>query len=433
MLNHAYTPSNNATNIQRTHSKEKPKYISTFSNFSSNKNNNNNFILTDNQRNINKFKSQKKQRQKDSYMKNLTENKHSTFFENNIINNIKLKNYSNLLIKNTKLVRNVNPKIKNKAKNKSQSLLKPNIEIENSNTNKIITNSNNIDNISTNTNSRLNTNNNKRYRKNISEHDLVNNILNTFTNYNFPKNVNSKVNNYSNYSSKKRISYSKNNNNNIAKKSLKQNNNNINNINITRPKTASDTKLFRSSSGYSYINNNLFYTNSFFNGFNNDNPNNLNYIPTWGNSPEYSNNNENNNNQNSKHKNNKGPYIGKIIKNYKNNDLNCIFNMNLIPPASVNNIQDYFKNLYKVEYNGEGKNKKHNKSIKKEKDKESRENTNEGISLKIINEDNKKIVNNKKNEINSNKIDEESIEEIHYYYVTMVQNGKNFEKKLNKK
>jgi hypothetical protein len=313
-------------NLQRSHSKEKnQKFISPFTNFSSNKNLNNNFILSENQRNINKFKSQKKQRQKDSYSKNLTENKHSTFFENNNINNIKLKNYSNLMIKNSKIMRNMNSKNKAKIKNKSQSLLKPNLEIENPN---------NIDNISTNTHSRLNTNNNnntnnKRYRKNISEHDLVNNILNTFTNYNFPKNINSKINNYTNYSSKKKINYGKNVNNNInsTKKTMKQNSN-INNMN--RPKTASETKLFRSSSGYSYINNNLFYTNSFFNGFNGDIPNHLNYIPTWGNSPDFANNNGN---CNSKQKNNKAPIIGKIIKNYKNNDLNCIFNMNLIPPS----------------------------------------------------------------------------------------------------
>ena len=423
MNTHPITPSNNMTNMQRSNSKEKnQKFVSAFTNFSSNKNLINNFILSENQRNINKFKSQKKQRQKDSYSKNLTENKHSTFFENNYINNIKLKNYSNFMVKNSKLMRNMNQKNKSKIKNKSQSLLKPNIEIENPN---------NIDNISTNAHSRLNTNNtnnnnnnNKRYRKNISEHDLVNNIINTFTNYNFPKNINSKINNYSNYTTKKKISYGKNSNNNInnQKRSLKQNNN-ISNIN--RPKTASESKLFRSSSGYSYINNNLFYTNSFFNGFNGDIPNQINYIPTWGNSPEFGNNNSN---FNSKQKNNKGPIIGKIIKNYKNNDLNCIFNMNLIPPSSVNNIQDYFKNLYKVEYNNENRSKKREKNIKKDK-----ENNNEGINLKIINEDNERINANKINEIKNIKNWEESIEEIHYYYVHMVQSGKNLEKKLNKK
>ena len=127
-------------------------------------------------------------------------------------------------------------------------------------------------------------------------------------------------------------------------------------------------------------------------------------------------------------KNNKGPIIGKIIKNYKNNDLNCIFNMNLIPPSSVNNIQDYFKNLYKVEYNNENRSKKREKNIKKDK-----ESNNEGINLKIINEDNKRINANKINEIKNIKNWEESIEEIHYYYVHMVQSGKNLEKKLNKK
>ena len=102
--------------------------------------------------------------------------------------------------------------------------------------------------------------------------------------------------------------------------------------------------------------------------------------------------------------------------------------MNLIPPSSVNNIQDYFKNLYKVEYNNENRSKKREKNIKKDK-----ENNNEGINLKIINEDNKRINANKINEIKNIKNWEESIEEIHYYYVHMVQSGKNLEKKLNKK
>ena len=429
MSNQQFTPSNNINKIKGSHSKEKTnKFLSTFNNFSSNQNQITNFILSENQRNINKFKSQKKLRQKDSYSKNLTENKHSTFFDSNNINNIKLKNYSNIMIKNSKLIRNMNSKNKYKTKNKSQSLLKPNIEIETPNS----TNTNhNIDNMSTNAHSRLNTNNNtnnKRYKKNISEHDLVNNILNTFTNYNFPKNLNTKINNYTNFSNKKKLSYNKNklgnnniNNNNDMKRSLRQNGtNNINNLN--RPKTASETKLFRSSSGYSYINNNLFYTNSFFNGFNGDIPNQVNYIPTWGNNQEY-----NNNGNNNKQKNNKQPIIGKIIKNYKNNDLNCIFNMNLIPPSSVNNIQDYFKNLYKVEYNGDGKNKKHEKNVKKEKD------NIEGISLKFINEENKRVMESKLNEIKNKKLCEESVEEIHYYYVNMIQEGKIFEKKLIKK
>ena len=396
---HQNTPSNNMANIQRSHSKEKPqKYISAFTNFSSHKNHINN-ILSENQRNINKLKTQKKLRQKDSYSKNLTENKHSTFFEYNNVNNIKLKNFSNLMIKNSKIMRNLNNKSKNKTKNKSQSLLKPNLEIETHNSN---TNNDNM-------------------------------ILTTFTNYNFPKNVNPKINNFTNYSTKKKISYNNKNKLGNNNNGIKRNNNNIN---PSKAKTTSDTKLFRSSSGYSYINNNLICTNSFFNGFNGEIPNQINYIPTWGNSPEYTNSNintnENNNNQNnSKQKNNKAPFVGKIIKNYKNNDLNCIFNMNLIPPmTSVNNIQDYFKNLYKLEYNGDRKNKKQDKNSKKEKE-------NEGINLKIINEENKKVGNNKINETkNNNDIEglcESSVEEIHYYYVYMIQGGKNLETKLIKK
>ena len=380
-MNQPYsTPQNsNISNIPRNSSKEKvQKYISSFSNYYSNKNKN--YLISDTQRNLIKFKSQKKPRQKDSYSKHFTENNNHNIFESNDINNIKLKNYS--------LMRNNNSKnkLKNKQKNKSHGLLKPNFEIDTNPTT-------NIDNINTKNNSRLNTNNNKRYRKNISEHDLVNNILNTFTNYNFPKNLNSKIS-YSNCSSKKKLSYSKNKVINTNATNITKKNNNMN-----RPRTSSDTKLFRSSSGYSYINNNLFYTNSFFNG---DIPNQINnYLPTWNNNQE----------NNSKIKNSKGPIIGKIVKNYKNNDLNCIFNMNLIPPLSqVNNIQDYFKNLYKVEYNG----KKFEKNGKKEKESE----TNDAKNLR-----------DKKNKEEKDF----SVEEIHYYYINMIQNGKNMEKKLNKK
>ena len=388
-MNQQYsTPQNaNISNIPRNNSKEKmQKYISSFSNFYINKNKN--FLISDTQRNLAKFKSQKKPRQKDSYVKHFTENNPQNFFENN-------KNYS--LMRNNN--NNSKSKLKNKQKNKSHGLLKANLEIE---TNP----SNNIDNISTKNNSRINTNNNnnKRYRKNISEHDLVNNILNTFTNYNFPKNLNPKIN-YSNYSSKKKLNYNKNksmNNNNITNGIKKPTKSTNNTGNINRPRTASDTKLFRSMSGYSYVNNNLFYTNSFFNGDNNQITNN-NYIPTWSNNPEH----------NNKIKNNKGPIIGKIVKNYKNNDLNCIFNMNLIPPMSpVNNIQDYFKNLYKVEYNG----KKFEKSAKKEKEKDN--DINDLKDLKDKKNKDEKIF---------------SVEEIHYYYINMIQNGKKMEKKLMKK
>ena len=172
MNQHYSTPQNaNISNIPRNNSKEKmQKYISSFSNFYINKNKN--FLISDTQRNLAKFKSQKKPRQKDSYVKHFTENNPPNFFENN-------KNYS--LMRNNN---NSKSKLKNKQKNKSHGLLKANLEIE---TNP----SNNIDNISTKNNSRINTNNNnnKRYRKYISDHDLVNNILNTFTNYNFPKNT----------------------------------------------------------------------------------------------------------------------------------------------------------------------------------------------------------------------------------------------------
>ena len=87
--------------------------------------------------------------------------------------------------------------------------------------------------------------------------------------------------------------------------------------------------------------------------------------------------------------------------------------MNLIPPMSpVNNIQDYFKNLYKVEYNG----KKFEKSAKKEKEKDN--DINDLKDLKDKKNKDEKIF---------------SVEEIHYYYINMIQNGKKMEKKLMKK
>ena len=201
---------------------------------------------------------------------------------------------------------------------------------------------------------------NKKYKKNISEHDLVNNILNTFSNCNPQKGVNIKLN----FTSKKKLNTDKTNKNKTKTKSS------------AKARHSSDTKLLRSSSGYSHINSKISQTNSFFSGNNNK----MGYVSTCGNNPDWTTKNFANimkgsskKNTNSKHNNNnkysKSPVIGKIIKNYKNNDLKCIFNMNLMQPVTpLNNIQQYFKNLYKLEYNSDNKVKKINKKNKKEKD-----------------------------------------------------------------
>ena len=387
-------------NINNSQSKEKSKnYLSVFSNIENSKNR----YLSENQRNLTQFNS-KKIIKKESHSKNKTniKNKNKAFLVSLNDNNI-LKLYSNLYTKSSKIVKNN----KNNTKNKSHYLSKPQIEIE-------INNINNSKNI---TNPKM-----KKYKKNISEYDLVSNILNSFNNSNFPKSTNNKANN---------------------KKNM-----------------ASDTKLLRSSSGYSYINN-MAQTNSFFNG---NHSNNLGYISTWGNSPDMTNinykspNKKNNSNNNSnKNKNNKEPIIGKIIKNYKNNDLNCIFNMNLIPPISpLNNIQDYFKNLYKIEYNSDYRihKNKNNSNIKKEnhnKKRAHKERVRDGdkdrekeIKTKSNNEDysqskntmtksNESKIKKEKYSIENNKYYNDSPEEIHFYLINSIQNSKNMICNLNKK
>ena len=304
---------NNINKNRTNQSQKRQKSKNYFINFGSK----DNLYLSENQRNLTNFNSQKKIKQKgsNSNNKNNIKNKESLVAFNN--NNIKLKNFSNLIDKTS------NGKKNNNKRNKSHYLSKPQLEIE-------INNRNNSNNVIA-CHSKLV--NNKIYKKNISEHDLVNNILNTFTN--FPKrNINL------NFSSKKKLE-------NYDKNKIKRDNTTDNKkLNQNGIKLSSDTKLLRSSSGYSPINTNLAQTNSFFNG---NGPNQLGYISTYGINPDLTNNNISNmirisnqkkNNNNIKHiNNNKGPIIGKIIKNYKNNDLNCIFNMNLIPPAThINNI-----------------------------------------------------------------------------------------------
>ena len=394
-------------NINNSQSKEKSKnYLSVFSNQESSKNR----YLSENQRNLTQFNS-KKIIKKESHSKNKSnvKNKNKAFLASLNDNNI-LKLYSNLYTKSSKIAKNN----KNNSKNKSHYLSKPQLEIELNN----INNANNSKYI--NTNPKI-----KKYRKNISEHDLVSNILTSFNNSNFPKSTNNKTNNKKN---------------------------------MAKTRHASDTKLLRSSSGYSYINN-MAQTNSFFNG---NHSNNLGYISTWGNSPEITNinfkspnkkNSNNNNNKNKKNKNNKEPMVGKIIKNYKNNDLNCIFNMNLIPPISpINNIQDYFKNLYKIEYNSDYRiqKDKNNNNIKKENHhiksshKERERDRDREVKTKSNNDDysqskntmtktNESKFKREKDSIENSKYSNDSPEEIHFYLITSIQNGKNMYCNLNKK
>ena len=411
---------NHITSANKSQKRDKNKNY--FSNFDSKEN----LYLSENQRNLTKFNSQKKIKRKESYSNNKNNIKKNPLLYALNDNNIQLKNFSNLFTKNSKTRKNTN----NKNKNKSHYLSKPQIEIE-------INNRNNSNNVSSHYSKITN---NKKYKKNISEHDLVNNILNTFSNYNYQKgNII--------LSNKKICSYDKN-------KIKKNNTTDSKKLNKNKPRHASDTKLLRSSSGYSYINSNLAQTNSFFNGNNINQLNHLGYISTWGNNPEITNNNfanlikisnQKNNKNKQNNKNNKGPIIGKIIKNYKNNDLNCIFNMNLIQPTSqINNIQDYFKNLYKIEYNSDNRNKKNkNNNNKKEslfnEDKEKEE------RLRTNNEEysHSKNTMTKTNDISRNKKEKDNLsnskfcndgpEEIHFYVISSIQNAKNMERKMNKK
>ena len=395
-------------NINNSQSKEKSKnYLSVFSNIESSKNR----YLSENQRNLTQFNSKKIiKRESQSKNKSNIKTKNKAFLVSSNDNNI-LKLYSNLYTKSSKIVKNG----KNNSKNKSYYLSKPQIEIEINNINNI-NNSKNL-----NKNPKI-----KKYKKNISEHDLVSKILTSFNNSNFPKSTNNKINNKKN---------------------------------MAKTRHASDTKLLRSSSVYSYINN-MAKTNSFFNG---NHSNNLGYISTWGNSPEMTNinykspNKKNNGSNKKKNKTNKEPVIGKIIKNYKNNDLNCIFNMNLIPPISpINNIQDYFKNLYKIEYNSDyrvqkNKNnsniKKYNHNIKrshKESDMDRDKDGEKEIKTKSNNDDysqskntmtktNESKFRKEKDSIENHKYCNDSPEEIHFYVITSIQNGKNMICHLNKK
>ena len=433
---------NNIPSINKSQSKEKNQ------NYLSNLGSNQNRYFSENKRNIGNFNSQKKMREKEIHSKNQNhnENKNNAFLVsfNDNMNNIKLKHYSNLLNKNYKMIKN--------NKNKTHCFSKPQLEIEINNIN-----NNNI-------NYTRVTTNNKKYKKNISEHDLVNNILNSFTNENFSKGINIKLN----FSSKKQLNYDKNKarqkGDTMDSKKIRQNKiNNKTTKNNTRTRHASDSKLLRSNSGYSYgNNNNLAQTNSFFNA---NRSNQMGYISTWGNNQDWTNNNfgnirkistqnkssntntnHNNSKQKNRNKSSKGPIIGKIIKNYKNNDLNCIFNMNLIPPVSpINNIQDYYKNLYKVEYSDNGSKKynyEHKKNINKQKEeiKDNKDTKTKGSHDEFTQSKNTMTktsdyskIKKERDSIDNLRNENDCPEEIHFFYISSIQAGKNMEVNLNKK
>ena len=223
--------------------------------------------------------------------------------------------------------------------------------------------------------------------------------------------------------------------------------NKINNINnnkdMSRLRRFSETKLLKSLSDYSNINNHMTQINSFFKGIHS---NQNGYISTteWTNSNLGNKlSNQKNNSNKQSNKNNKGAVIGKIIKNYNKNDLNCIFNVNLIPPVTpISNIQDYFKNLYKVDYNSENKAKKNN--VKNKKGRNENKGKNKEIRIKNIDENNhNKNTMSKTNDIskikketnsmNNKKYCDDTPEEIHFYVISSIQGGKNMEYNLIKK
>ena len=175
---------NNITNINSSQTKEKNKNnLAVLSNLEINKNR----FYSENQRNLTKFNSQKKIRKKEMTSKNKANNdskSNAILVDNNI-----LKNYSNLISKTSKCALNSKT---SKNSDKSHHLSKPQLEIEinNINSNKASKNKSKIA-------------GNKKYKKNISEHDLINNLLTSFGNYNLPKSTNNTNINFSSKITKK--------------------------------------------------------------------------------------------------------------------------------------------------------------------------------------------------------------------------------------
>ena len=100
---------NNISSTNKSQSKEKKQnYLSVFSNIGSNQNR----YLSENKRNIGNFNSQKKMREKETHLKNQNHNesKNNAFLVS-FNDNIQLKNYSNLLNKNYKVIKNNKNKI----------------------------------------------------------------------------------------------------------------------------------------------------------------------------------------------------------------------------------------------------------------------------------------------------------------------------------
>ena len=322
----------------------------------------------------------------------------------NIINttyNIQQKNFTNYFSKTAKLIKEPNSK-------KNFSTAKPQIN-KNMNNYNIIHTDNNITNI-------------------------TNNIMNIFGNYNVTKSgLNMKVSfkNKNNIQKAQKMNSSKKNKKykeelENLRKSVKKAP--INNKSLAHIKQASEPKLIRSSSLYSF-GNNLVQTNSFINENIHQNP--LGYTSTGGNIP-----------------------IKTNFKGNKSLDLNGLFQVQLSPsmsPHNINNIQDYLKNLYK--YCGK-KGKKtgnigNNNIVKKKKiitePKEKKHRTkikhNEAVHKKstsrsndITNSD-KVIQENFEGAMNyfycdqckENNENIDGPEELHFFYVTTVQNGKKLE------
>ena len=130
--------------------------------------------------------------------------------------------------------------------------------------------------------------------------------------------------------------------------------------------------------------------------------------------------------------------------------------MNLMPPVTpLSNIQDYFKHLYKIEYNSESKEnraKKTNRKNKKDndnnneyrgkeekgrdKDRDLRTKNNDDYSqskntMTKTNDISK--IKREKDSIDNQKYCSDSPEEIHFYVITSIQNGKNMECNLIRK
>ena len=120
---------NNITNKNKSHSKERNiNYFSAFPNTGNNKNR----YLSENQRNLIKFNSQKvnKKNEKISKIKNLKNSDAILVsYNNNNINNIKINNYTNLIAKTSKNMKN------SKSKNRSHCTSKTKLEIEINNRN----------------------------------------------------------------------------------------------------------------------------------------------------------------------------------------------------------------------------------------------------------------------------------------------------------